>query len=137
MTRVHDHTINTPVSFPLCRPAAIGMLVLLASASVWAQMPGRCEVPVSERKGDIGCYVLEIQPLGPLPDMPLFWHLYVFPSRAAAEAAKAPRRSIVESFGKIWLFSIASQDWRSSTGERVAVVGPLLTRPRRATPLGT
>jgi hypothetical protein len=92
------------------------MLVLLASASAWAQMPGRCEVPVSERTGDIGCYVLESKLLGALPDTPLFWHLYVFPSRAAAETAKSPRYSIVESFGKIWLFSIAPHDWHPSTG---------------------
>lgn len=56
--------------------------------------------------------------------MPLFWHLYVFPSRATANAAQAPdisssRRSAV------WLFSIAAHDWHPSTGERVAIVGPL------------
>jgi quercetin dioxygenase-like cupin family protein len=90
-----------------------------------AQLPGRCETPVSERTGEIGCYVSAIQPLGPLPDGPLSWHLYVFPSREAATAAKAPRSSIVEAYGKIWLFSIAPPDWRPSAGERVAVVGPL------------
>ena len=88
-------------------------------------MPGRCELPVSERTGEIGCYVAAIQPLGTLPDVPLFWHVYVFPHRAAADAVQAPRRSIIEAFGKGWLFSIAPGDWRASTGERLAVVGPL------------
>jgi quercetin dioxygenase-like cupin family protein len=124
MTLLRGHTINVSASFTL-RTAAIAMLVPLAFSFARAQMPGRCEVPVSERKGDIGCYVAEIKPLGQLPDIPLFWHLYVFPNRAAAEATKAPRYSIVEAFGKIWLFSIAPNDWHSSTGERVAVVGPL------------
>jgi hypothetical protein len=58
MTFVHSHTTNASALFML-RTAAIAMLVLLAS-SAWAQMPGRCEVPISERKGDIGCYVAEI-----------------------------------------------------------------------------
>ena len=100
-------------------------VVLLLTVTAWAQLPGRCEAPISERTGAIGCYILENQPLGPLPDIPLFWHLYVFPTRAAADAAKAPRASIVEAFGRIWLFSIAPPDWRASAGERIAVVGPL------------
>jgi quercetin dioxygenase-like cupin family protein len=69
--------------------------------------------------------VLESQPLGPLPDSALFWHLYVFPSREAATAINAPRPSIVEAFGKTWLFSIAPPEWRSTTGEHIAVIGPL------------
>ena len=88
-------------------------VVLLLTVTAWAQLPGRCEAPISERTGAIGCYILENQPLGPLPDIPLFWHLYVFPTRVAADAAKAPRASIVEAFGRIWRFSIAPPDWRA------------------------
>jgi quercetin dioxygenase-like cupin family protein len=101
------------------------MLVLLGSANAWAQLPGRCEAPVSERMGTIGCYVVANQPLGSLPDVPLFWHVYVFPNRAAADAAKAPWSTIVEAFDKIWLFSVAPRDWHAASGEPVAVVGPL------------
>jgi len=122
MTSAHTHRINASVSRRL-RTAAV--LVLLASATASAQLPGRCEVSVSERTGAIGCYVAANAPLGPLPDIPLFWHLYVFPSRAAADAAKAPRATIVEAFDRIWLFAIAPPDWGASAGERVAVVGPL------------
>jgi quercetin dioxygenase-like cupin family protein len=35
----------------------------------------------------------------------------------------------VESFGKVWLFTIAEQSWRPAGGERVAVVGPLAITP--------
>ena len=105
----------------------VGLLtaMALASAPLWAQLPGRCEAPVSERTGTIGCFVVANQSLGALPDEPLFWHLYTFPSRADADAAKAPRASVVEEFDKIWLFSIAPRDWQTSGGERVAVIGPL------------
>ena len=66
------------------------------------------------------------QPLGsPVPDVPLFWHVYVFPNRAAADAAKALRSTIVEAFDKIWLFSVAPRDWHAASGKPVAVVGPL------------
>ena len=124
MTLLHSRSMKTTPHLTL-RAATIGLLLLLEASFAWAQMPGRCELPVSERKSDIGCYVAEIKTLGQLPDLPLFWHLYTFPSREAARAANAPRFSVLEAFGKTWLFSIAPKDWRSPTGEKVAVVGPL------------
>ena len=51
---------------------------------------------------------------------------YTYPTRKAAEAAKGPRGTIVESFGRVWLYTIAEPEWRSSAGERVAVIGPLV-----------
>ena len=125
MRLIQGHTISPSASLPLRAAAVIGMLGLLASLSAWAQMPGRCEMLVSECTGNIGCFVLDSQSLGVLPDSKLFWHLYVFPTREAAKAANAPRHTVIEEFGKIWLFSIAPQDWHPSTGERVSVVGPL------------
>jgi hypothetical protein len=87
---------------------------------------------MSERTGDIGCYVAAIQPVGVLPDTPLFWHLYAFPSRAAAEGVRAPRGTVVETFGKVWLFVIAPREWHPPTAEPVAVVGPLAHAADRA-----
>jgi mannose-6-phosphate isomerase-like protein (cupin superfamily) len=55
----------------------------------------------------------------------LFWHLYNYPTRAAAEAIKGSRDAVVESFGKIWLYAIAGAGWFPSGGELVAVIGPL------------
>jgi len=61
-----------------------------------------------------------------LPPNDLFWHLYEYPSRGAADSAK-PRSfgTVAESFGKVWLYVIAAKDWRPSSGQRVAVIGPL------------
>jgi quercetin dioxygenase-like cupin family protein len=36
---------------------------------------------------------------------------------------------VVEALGKVWLFAIAEEGWRSPSGERVAVLGPLQTHP--------
>lgn len=94
-------------------------------ATVSAQPPGACNTPASERTGDVGCYLTATESLGVLPQSRYFWHLYVYPNRAAAESAKGPRGTVVESFGKIWLYTIAALEWRPSTGERIAVIGPL------------
>jgi quercetin dioxygenase-like cupin family protein len=107
----------TAIAWLLTSIAAVGI--------VSAQPPGACNTPVSERTSEIGCYLTATQSLGLLPQSRYFWHLYIYPNRAVAEAAKGLRGAIVESFGKIWLYTIAESEWRPSTGERIAVIGPL------------
>jgi len=87
-----------------------------------AQVPGRCEVPASQRTGEAGCYVSATAPLGELPDGPLYWHLHTYPSRAAANRVSGPRATVVEAFGKIWLYAVARTDWRPAGGEPVIVL---------------
>src|SRR4029077_5153771 len=103
-------------------------LVALISASVptaQAQTDGTC-IPISERAGrELGCFITAREILDDLPQVPLYWHLDTYRTRAAAEAAKGPRGTIVESLGKIWLFTIAEAAWRPTSGERVAEIGPL------------
>jgi hypothetical protein len=110
------------------------LLVTLALAdnfltqSASAQVPGRCEVPASQRTTEAGCYVSATVRLGELPAGPLFWHLYTYPNRAAAnraaaEAESGPRTTVVEALGKVWLYAIAEEGWRAATGERVAMLG--------------
>src|SRR5882724_10219467 len=64
--------------------------------------------PVSERTNELGCWVTAHTVLGQLPQRPIYWHLDTFPTRAGAEAeaAKGPRGTVVQSLGKVWLFSI-------------------------------
>lgn len=101
--------------------------VLLATSPAWAQRAvsvADCP-PISEKRSEIGCYVLTHQPLGALPEIPLFWHLDTFPTRQTAETAKAPRSTVVEAFGQTWLLTIAERGWRTAGGKRVAEIGPL------------
>ena len=63
--------------------------------------------------------------LSSLPAGPVAWHLYVYPSRAEAEAVKGSNGTVVESLGQIWLFTIAEVGWRATGGTRVAESGPL------------
>jgi quercetin dioxygenase-like cupin family protein len=85
--------------------------------------------PVSERTGEIGCWIMVDADVGQLPRAPMFWHLDAFPTRAQADAAKGPRGSVVESLGRVWLFTIDASAWRPGSGERVAQIGPLPVRP--------
>jgi hypothetical protein len=78
-------------------------LVLATISLVWGQTPPRrtC-LPVSERAGrDVGCWILVSTPLGPLAQPAVFWHLDSYPTRAAAEAAKGPRGTVVEALGQV------------------------------------
>jgi quercetin dioxygenase-like cupin family protein len=91
-----------------------------------AQTDGTC-IPVAERAGrEFGCFIMAREELGHLAAKPeLFWHLDKYVSRDAAVRARAPRSTVVESLGRIWLFTIAPADWRPRGGARVARIGPL------------
>ena len=93
--------------------------------SVLAQTHG-CE-PISARAGrEFGCFITAREELGKLPrDPALYWHLDTYPTRAAAQSAKGPRGTVVESLGKTWLFTIEAAGWRAAGGQRVAEIGPL------------
>jgi len=86
---------------------------------------GICK-PVSERTGEVGCWILVDQPIGRIEQASVFWHLDVFPTKAEAEKAKSPRGTVVESLGKVWLLTIEKEDWRAPPGgKRIAKIGPL------------
>ena len=63
--------------------------------------------------------------LGVLPEVPLYWHLDTYPSHAAAGAVAGARSAVADSFGKVWLLTIAEIDWQPSGSTRVATIGPL------------
>lgn len=105
------------------------LLVVLAAIpgnALHSQTDGTC-VPVAERNGrTFGCFITARQELGRLPASPaLYWHLDTYPTRAVAERSRAARSTVVESLGRVWLFTIADADWRPRGGERVARIGPL------------
>jgi hypothetical protein len=97
---------------------------VLGTALAQSVAGGACK-PVSERTADVGCWIIAHDDIGQLTKAQTFWHLDVYPTRAAAEAAKGPHGTVVESLGKIWLLSIEDAGWRPTGGERVAEIGPL------------
>jgi quercetin dioxygenase-like cupin family protein len=86
--------------------------------------------PVADRAGRaLGCYIVANQQLKQLPEGLLYWHLDIYPTRVAAEKIKGPNGTIVESYGSVWLFTIAEAAWRSQGGKHIADVGPLPLDP--------
>jgi quercetin dioxygenase-like cupin family protein len=108
--------------------AAFFAVTLLTAGYTSAQQSTgpRCR-PIAERKADVGCWIVVDDPIGPVPEQP-YWHIDRYPTRAAAEAAKEPAATVVESLQQVWLFTIADANWRSRSGDHVADIGPLPVR---------
>jgi quercetin dioxygenase-like cupin family protein len=103
-------------------------LLLLCCRPMVAQgvaVPGDMCKPVSERTQEIGCWILADDSVGQLTKPQVFWHLDTYPTRTAAQADKGSHGVVVESFGKVWLMTLADETWRSAHGNRVAEIGPL------------
>lgn len=89
------------------------------------QVPGDPCKPVSQRTQDVGCWILADDPVGRLSHPQVFWYLNTYPTRAAAQADKGPQGIVVESMGKIWLMTIAQENWKPAHGTRIGQVGPI------------
>ena len=81
---------------------------------------------VSERRAEIGCWILAHDSVGAMPQSAMFWYLDAYMTCADAEAAKGPHGTVVESLGKVWLLTIEKPAWpMAPKGERIAEIGPL------------
>jgi len=100
-------------------------------ASTTVPVPGACNTPRTGPADAIGCYVAGTEQIGAAPNTPLYWHLDVFPNRPAADAARQGRGVVTEAHGRVWLFTIAEEEFRPGSGERIARVGPLPVTPGR------
>lgn len=111
--------------------SALAMLALGVGDAAWGQesrMLATC-LPVSQRTGPVGCWIMAQESLGPMPPTPLFWHLSTYPNRAAAEAAKDPGATVMEALDQVWLFTIGANGVRTPGGKLVAEIGPLPVTP--------
>jgi len=117
----------------LCRRARLSCLLALLlpalsgqpSAAQGGISPSGVCKPASLRTEQVGCWILADDPIGRLTTSFVFWTLDVYPTRAAAEADKGPRGTVLESLGKVWLMTIDDQRSTPSHGNRVSEVGPL------------
>jgi quercetin dioxygenase-like cupin family protein len=124
--------MNRTRSVSLQRSLITSVFVVFVAADVgFAQLPGTkilggCDIPAAQRTSDAGCYLTATLALPELPAGPVYWYVYSYPSRAEADkAAQPPASIVVESLGTIWLFAIGDATSPTSTGQRVARVGPL------------
>jgi quercetin dioxygenase-like cupin family protein len=110
----------------LARIALLGLVLGVGdeARAEESRMLATC-LPVSQRTGPVGCWIMAQESLGPMPDTPLFWHLTTYPNRAAAEAAKGPGATVMEALDQVWLFTIGGPGLRTHGGKPVADIGPL------------
>src|SRR4051794_5521061 len=104
-----------------CRNAILLVLAaffLTADGNVtrfaFAQVPGRCEIPASQRAEENGCYVSATVAIEETPSAPLFWHIYIYPDRVSAEAVSEKRTTVIDAHGRVWLYGLAEEGWRPS-----------------------
>ena len=116
----------SPGAIRVARYGALAMVLLALASGASAQT--RC-LPIEQRTGEVGCWITASTAVGKLPDGRAYWYIDSFTTRAEAETAKGARATVVESLGKVWLFTIAPPGWRSSSGTRVADIGPLVLDP--------
>ena len=109
------------------------MILVLLAAVVAAQatpVPHVCVVVApGEHRPEFGCFRIGASKGLIFNEPQIYWHLQIFPSRAAAEAVKTSRGVVVEEGGKGWLSEFGPKDRVSRGGRSIAVVGPLTLIP--------
>src|SRR5437870_8661501 len=84
----------------------------------------------NERTRETGCWILASVPQGVVRQATVYWHVYSYPTRAEAEAAKGSRGSVISGLGKTWLFVIGEAGQQPPRGAaRIAEIGPLTVKP--------
>ncbi|MFL6548504.1 MAG: cupin domain-containing protein [Povalibacter sp.] len=83
------------------------------------------DVPPGEKRPEFGCFnVATVKDLK-FSQTAVYWHLYTFGNRKAAEAVRSATGIVVEEDGRVWLSEFGARDTVAREGEAVAVVGPL------------
>lgn len=97
---------------------------------------GVCK-PASMRDKQVGCWILADEPIGTLTKSPVFWTLDAYPTRAAAEADRGPRDTVLESLGKVWLLNIEYEKSKPSHGTRTAELARFPSSRAKTIPCNT
>ena len=107
--------------------SAIGMMLLslLTPNMASAQLAPLCVENSPERRGEVGCSIIENKPLPDGLKEPLFWHIDRFDSAERARTAVGPASVAFEADGTAWLMTLESQTSDHHGGRHVAQVGPL------------
>ena len=75
-----------------------------------------------ERRGEIGCSIVENKPLPDRLKEPVFWHIDQFDSAESAKAGTGPSSMAFEAHGAWWLMSVGLESNDHHGGEHIAQV---------------
>lgn len=112
----------TQMTFPAIVAA---LLSVLTPKTAVAQLMSTCVENSPERRGEIGCSIIESKVLPDGLKEPLFWHIDRFDSLERARAAVGLASIAFEAAGTSWLMTIESQTSDHRGGQHVEQVGPL------------
>src|SRR5882672_1641394 len=98
------------------RPCLVAatLFLIVTTRSVSAQEEPWCVENSPERRGEIGCSIIE--------NKPLVWHIDRFETGERARAAVGPASIAFEAHGAWWLMSIESQTESHHGGQHVTEV---------------
>jgi quercetin dioxygenase-like cupin family protein len=108
-----------------CSAIAVTLLSVLMANTAAAQLMSTCVENSPERRGEIGCSIIQSKVLPDGLKEPLFWHIDRFDSPERARTAVGPASIAFEAAGTSWLMTIESQTSDHHRGRHVAHVGPL------------
>jgi quercetin dioxygenase-like cupin family protein len=91
--------------FPL-RFLMSSIVLVIAASPVHAQLEPSCEKNSPERRGEIGCSLVENKALPEGLKEPLFWHIDSFSSGEEARARISPVSVAFEAHGSWWLMTL-------------------------------
>lgn len=115
------------------RPASVGIalipLVLVIASTANAQLASPCVENSPERRGEVGCSIIEDKFLPEGLQGPLFWHIDSFDSLELARKAVGPTAVAFEAAGRSWLLTIEAKTSDHHGGQHVTEVGPLPLSP--------
>lgn len=100
-------------------------VALFSVATGASQLMSTCAPNSPERRGEIGCSVIETKALPEGLKEPLFWHIDRFDSLKHAQAAAGAASVAFDAGGTVWLSTIESRTSDHHGGRHVAQVGPL------------
>ena len=118
---------NSKSAYPMkthgaCSAIAVMLLSLLRANIVSAQLASTCVENSPERRGELGCSIIENKLLPGGLKEPLFWHIDRFETGERARAAVGPASIAFEAHGAWWLMSIESQTESHHGGQHVTEV---------------
>ena len=109
----------------VCSAFAVMLVSVLTANTAAAQLMSTCVENSPERRGEIGCSIIESKVLPDGLKEPVFWHIDRFDALERARATVGPASIAFEAAGTSWLMTIESQTSDHHGGRHVAHVGPL------------
>ncbi len=111
--------------YKTCSVAAALLLWTLKANLAGAQLMSTCVENSPERRGDMGCSIVESKLLPADLKGSLLWHIDRFDSLERARAAVSPASIAFAAAGTAWLMTIEPQPSDHHGGHHVTQVGPL------------